>query len=159
MILNITIVNVNTCGVVPLAAVDVWHCDATGLYSHFHVQGNLADANSTFLRGIQFTDTDGVATIRTIVPAYYSGRATHIHFKVHINGTTTDGGIFFSCSQKIDIFLKHTAADTPLTLVNCSSMIPFWTVSMEAILLATVSKELELLWLTIIFLVKQTMEL
>ena len=58
------------------AIVDVWHCDAAGVYSG--VQGNGGD----FLRGFQRTDADGGATFTTIYPGWYSGRAVHIHFKI-----------------------------------------------------------------------------
>jgi protocatechuate 3,4-dioxygenase beta subunit len=63
---------------VPLAGavVDVWHCDALGVYSG--VSGNAGN----FLRGVQRTDANGAATITTVYPGWYSGRAVHIHFKV-----------------------------------------------------------------------------
>jgi protocatechuate 3,4-dioxygenase beta subunit len=63
---------------VPLAdaVVDVWHCDALGVYSG--VSGN----SGNFLRGVQRTDANGAATITTIYPGWYTGRAVHIHFKV-----------------------------------------------------------------------------
>jgi protocatechuate 3,4-dioxygenase beta subunit len=63
---------------VPLAGavVDVWHCDALGVYSG--VSGN----SGNFLRGVQRTDANGAAAITTIYPGWYSGRAVHIHFKV-----------------------------------------------------------------------------
>ena len=63
---------------VPLAdaVVDVWHCDALGVYSG--VSGN----SGNFLRGVQRTDANGAATITTVYPGWYSGRAVHIHFKV-----------------------------------------------------------------------------
>lgn len=58
------------------AVVDVWHCDAYGVYSG--VQGNGAN----FLRGYQLTDAEGVARFVTVYPGWYPGRAVHIHFKV-----------------------------------------------------------------------------
>jgi protocatechuate 3,4-dioxygenase beta subunit len=74
-------------GCVPLAnaAVDVWHCDALGVYSG--VQGNGA----TFLRGVQRTDGIGHATFTTIYPGWYSGRAVHIHFKVRTDPDAESG--------------------------------------------------------------------
>ncbi|WVR08998.1 hypothetical protein IAU60_006058 [Kwoniella sp. DSM 27419] len=39
--------------------------------------------NSTFLRGIQQTDSQGRATFRTVYPGWYPGRAIHVHLKVH----------------------------------------------------------------------------
>ena len=58
------------------AVVDVWHCDALGVYSG--VSGNAGN----FLRGVQRTDANGTASITTVYPGWYSGRAVHIHFKV-----------------------------------------------------------------------------
>lgn len=45
--------------------------------------------NLTFLRGVQLTDHHGVATLQTIYPGWYTGRAIHIHVKVHIAGHVT----------------------------------------------------------------------
>lgn len=70
----------------PLAnvALDLWHCDAEGVYSGFPQQlGGLDTSGQTFLRGTQVTGDDGVARFETIYPGWYPGRTTHIHFKVH----------------------------------------------------------------------------
>jgi len=70
-------------------AVDVWHCDAGGIYSGFSGQlGGLDTTGMTFLRGMQVTDADGVAAFETIYPGWYPGRTTHIHFKVHASSST-----------------------------------------------------------------------
>lgn len=69
-------------------AVDVWHCDAAGIYSGFPGQlGGLDTTGETFLRGTQITDDEGLATFETIYPGWYPGRTTHIHFKVHTSST------------------------------------------------------------------------
>jgi protocatechuate 3,4-dioxygenase beta subunit len=62
------------------ATVDVWHCDAAGMYSDS--SGNTA--GKKFLRGHQVTDANGAARFTTIYPGWYPGRAVHIHFKVRI---------------------------------------------------------------------------
>jgi protocatechuate 3,4-dioxygenase beta subunit len=52
--------------------------------------GNSADAtniNTTFLRGIQSTDADGVAQFETLVPGHYTSRTNHLHALVHLNAT------------------------------------------------------------------------
>jgi protocatechuate 3,4-dioxygenase beta subunit len=69
----------------PLAEVDVWQCDATGLYSGFDGQGDDQKADlrgRTFLRGRQCCDAQGAVTFRTVYPGWYAGRTTHIHVKV-----------------------------------------------------------------------------
>ena len=42
----------------------------------------------TFLRGIQTTNSSGEVMFTTIYPGWYSGRATHIHLEVTINGVS-----------------------------------------------------------------------
>ncbi|MDD0840478.1 intradiol ring-cleavage dioxygenase [Curvibacter sp. HBC61] len=73
------------------ALVDLWHCDAKGVYSGFAAQGEQGDIDTrgrTFLRGRQATDRNGVAAFRTIYPGWYPGRTTHLHFKIW-NGENT----------------------------------------------------------------------
>ena len=76
LLLRTTVVDASTCKPIKGAAVDVWHCDAGGVYSG--VGGNTG----TFLRGIQRTDRNGLASFVTIFPGWYQGRTTHIHVKV-----------------------------------------------------------------------------
>lgn len=67
------------------ALVDVWHCDARGVYSGFAGQGDNSDIDArgrSFLRGRQATDRNGVAAFRTIYPGWHAGRTAHIHFKI-----------------------------------------------------------------------------
>jgi protocatechuate 3,4-dioxygenase beta subunit len=75
------------CRPIAGAHIDVWHCDAQGVYSDvvdpsFNTQGHK------FLRGYQRTDASGKAVFRTIYPGWYEGRAVHIHFKIR---TSTQG--------------------------------------------------------------------
>lgn len=64
------------------AVVDVWHCDAAGVYSGVQDRDSGA-ANLKFLRGYQITDANGAAHFTTIYPGWYRGRSVHIHFKIH----------------------------------------------------------------------------
>ncbi len=65
------------------AQIDVWHTDAAGVYSDEDNPMNFErTANQKWLRGYQITDKSGVASFKTIVPGWYQGRTTHIHFKV-----------------------------------------------------------------------------
>jgi protocatechuate 3,4-dioxygenase beta subunit len=75
----------------PLAdvAVDLWQCDAAGVYSGFPGQlGGLDTTGERFLRGTQVTGEDGRVTFETIYPGWYPGRTTHIHFRLHLPGST-----------------------------------------------------------------------
>ena len=76
------------CEPIPGAVVDVWHADADGDYSAF-VDGSAPDEEgegSTFLRGSQMTDGDGIVEFRTVYPGWYPGRTVHVHVKVHVGG-------------------------------------------------------------------------
>jgi protocatechuate 3,4-dioxygenase beta subunit len=80
-------------GCLPLegAIVDVWHCDALGVYSG--VQGS---AGTDFLRGFQRTDASGAAALTTVYPGWYQGRAVHIHFKIRTDPDAEAGFEFTS---------------------------------------------------------------
>jgi protocatechuate 3,4-dioxygenase beta subunit len=69
----------NNCAPLAGAAVYVWHCDEAGLYSLY--SPGATDRN--YLRGVQETDANGVATFVSVFPACYSGRWPHIHFEVY----------------------------------------------------------------------------
>jgi protocatechuate 3,4-dioxygenase beta subunit len=75
------------CRPLPGAVVDLWQCDALGVYSGFRDFNGLFDTRGrTFLRGYQVTDTGGRAGFTTIYPGWYPGRTVHIHFKVRTPG-------------------------------------------------------------------------
>jgi protocatechuate 3,4-dioxygenase beta subunit len=113
--LTLRVASVDGNGCVPLAGaiVDIWHCDAKGVYSDANdmrtagpPQGSnsapmggsaaaqpqawgdhirFSTRGSKFLRGYQVTDGDGRVRFTTIYPGAYPGRAVHIHFKVRPN--------------------------------------------------------------------------
>lgn len=73
------------------ARVEIWHCDASGLYSGYEGQGDdlkTGTKGQTFLRGGQLTDAGGLAMFRTIWPGWYEGRTPHIHAKVFLDART-----------------------------------------------------------------------
>jgi protocatechuate 3,4-dioxygenase beta subunit len=81
------------CTALAGATVDVWHCDALGVYSDAADPGFGSTKGTKFLRGYQTTDTGGRAAFTTIWPGWYQGRAVHIHFKIRsaaANGRTAD---------------------------------------------------------------------
>jgi protocatechuate 3,4-dioxygenase beta subunit len=79
------------------ARVDIWHCDAAGLYSGYPNQtGGIDATGETFMRGTQFTDAEGIVEFATVYPGWYPGRTTHIHFKVFLDeATLLTGQLFF----------------------------------------------------------------
>jgi protocatechuate 3,4-dioxygenase beta subunit len=71
-------------GCVPLthAIVDLWHCDAEGVYSDAVDPAYFNTRGKKFLRGFQRTDAKGVAKFLTIYPGWYPQRTPHIHYKI-----------------------------------------------------------------------------
>jgi len=97
--LDVQFIDIDTCSPVPDMLVDMWQANAAGVYSGIGGQGGGAGLNTTFLRGVQPTDKDGVVQFDTIFPGHYYGRATHVHVvsrrggKVLENGTYTGGTV------------------------------------------------------------------
>jgi protocatechuate 3,4-dioxygenase beta subunit len=86
--LALQVVHAASCAPVADVAVDVWHCDAAGVYSGYSGQlGGVDTRGQTFLRGSQVTDAEGRVRFDTIYPGWYPGRTTHVHFKVHVGST------------------------------------------------------------------------
>jgi protocatechuate 3,4-dioxygenase beta subunit len=117
---QIALVHAKRCTPLSKAALDIWHCDAGGLYSGFkdsHLGGPFGRPpgpppgerdghgpppmmhqpmdESRFLRGMQSTDDSGMAEFVTIYPGWYQGRTIHIHLKVHMDGHVAHTGQLF----------------------------------------------------------------
>jgi protocatechuate 3,4-dioxygenase beta subunit len=133
--LRVQVVNSKSCEPLTNAAFDIWHCDATGVYSGFTANspdgggrgpgfpggplfgpggppagfgpppgsggpppsfddmgrgpgrpGQRQIDETRFFRGVQITNGKGTVEFTTIYPGWYSGRAIHIHMKVHLSG-------------------------------------------------------------------------
>jgi protocatechuate 3,4-dioxygenase beta subunit len=104
---NVARVASSGCTALANAQVDIWHCDAAGVYSDasdpsFNTRGQK------FLRGYQNTDASGKATFVTIYPGWYRGRAVHIHFKIRTtSGSQTSdftSQLFFEDSLSAEVF-------------------------------------------------------
>jgi len=100
LITAFTVQNARTCEPIPGADLEIWHCDAVGVYSGFESGagggpgGPASDAR--FLRGHQRTRADGKAEFLTVFPGWYPGRTPHIHLKVHAGGRVVHTGqVFF----------------------------------------------------------------
>jgi protocatechuate 3,4-dioxygenase beta subunit len=123
--LKITVQHSTGCTPLANAAVDIWHCDALGYYSGITGENpggggtsvtTSKNATTTFLRGIQPTDDQGVATFQTIYSGWYTGRTVHIHLKVHVGGTeakTYTGGHVAHTGQ---LFFDDTISDKVFAL-------------------------------------------
>lgn len=71
------------CKPVQGAIVDIWQCNTEGHYSDFEKENSLGEK---WLRGFQVTDKNGECKFKSIFPGWYTGRITHLHAKVHVNG-------------------------------------------------------------------------
>src|SRR3984885_2908394 len=118
--LRVALVDAARCAPLENASLDIWHCDALGVYSGF--TANNPDGNpggpppggpggpgpgrmgpppprqtdaTRFLRGLQLTDKQGIAEFSTLYPGWYHGRAIHIHLKVHLGGHVSHTGQLF----------------------------------------------------------------
>jgi protocatechuate 3,4-dioxygenase beta subunit len=73
------------------AMVDLWQCDALGVYGDvLDGAGQFDTRGLKFLRGLQATDANGVAEFLTIYPGWYTGRTVHLHFKIRTLFPQTD---------------------------------------------------------------------
>ncbi len=119
LLLALNVIDSDTCRPLGNAAVDIWHCDATGVYSGYENQGNGGGGgpaptgepptgaptgapaggghreptdDTRYLRGTWRTDRHGQVSFRTVFPGWYRGRCVHVHVKVHVDGEWTDAG-------------------------------------------------------------------
>ncbi len=103
LVLRLQVVSAD-CRPLPGARVDIWHCDAEGIYSG--VEGDTG----TFLRGTQVTGPDGVAEFRTIFPGWYPGRVTHVHYMVFLEGSKAlTSQVFFDDALVGTVHSEHPA--------------------------------------------------
>lgn len=108
--LRVALLDAKRCTPLENAAIDIWHCDALGVYSGFTANGGGESVGrgrgqggprggrgprgggrgaideTRFLRGIQLTNKQGLAEFGTVYPGWYAGRTIHIHLKVHVGG-------------------------------------------------------------------------
>jgi protocatechuate 3,4-dioxygenase beta subunit len=79
-----------SCAPISGATVEIWHCDIDGDYSAYADGYTSDDAGpgTTYFRGSQVADADGIVEFLTVYPGWYRGRAVHIHSKVHIDDAT-----------------------------------------------------------------------
>lgn len=103
--LRLLVVDVATCRPIRGAAVDVWHCDAAGVYSGTSTQDTQ---DERFLRGVQRTNAKGVATFRTIYPGWYRGRTVHVHVLVHVGGNVVHTGQLYFPDAVTDAIYRRS---------------------------------------------------
>jgi protocatechuate 3,4-dioxygenase beta subunit len=112
------------CRPAPGAAVEVWHTDATGDYSAFADGGGGKDEGpgTTFLRGTQVAGDDGIVEFLTLYPGWYSGRAVHIHLRVHLDDATVlTSQLFFDEDYTAAVYADAPYSDYGLPDTSNSS--------------------------------------
>jgi protocatechuate 3,4-dioxygenase beta subunit len=103
LVLRTFVVDASSCRSIPSAAVDIWHADASGIYSGF---GDGASSR-TFMRGIQRTNAKGLAQFRTVYSGWYQGRTVHIHVKVHVSGNVVHTGQLYFPDSMTDAVYRR----------------------------------------------------
>ncbi|KAH7175277.1 Intradiol ring-cleavage dioxygenase [Dactylonectria macrodidyma] len=108
LFLDYQLIDVETCDPIPGLFLEMWHCNATGIYSGVISENNgdpsdQSIMDETWLRGIQRTDREGVAQFVSIFPGHYVPRATHIHILVHTNVT-----LYSNRTLGHDVYASHT---------------------------------------------------
>jgi protocatechuate 3,4-dioxygenase beta subunit len=106
---NVTQVGTNGCVSLPGAQVDIWHCDAFGVYSDAR-DPSFDTTGKKFLRGYQVTDASGLARFITIYPGWYNGRAVHIHFKIRAGSQEFTSQLFFDEAFTDQVYLQEPYA-------------------------------------------------
>jgi protocatechuate 3,4-dioxygenase beta subunit len=100
-----------TCRPLEGAVVDLWQCDADGIYSDVR-DPLFSTVGQKFLRGYQLTDTSGTAHFTTIYPGWYPTRTVHIHFKIRTSRRTA-GGLEFTSQLYFDDKLTDRVHASP----------------------------------------------
>ena len=112
--LRVSSVSGSTCAPLAGAVVDVWQCDAHGVYSDVRdTDGRFNTIGQKFLRGHQVTGKDGKARFKTVYPGWYPGRTVHIHFKIRTNPSGGRGKEFTSQLYFDDAFSDQVFATAP----------------------------------------------
>ncbi|MCC5645158.1 intradiol ring-cleavage dioxygenase [Nostoc sp. CHAB 5824] len=94
------------------AIVDIWHCDALGVYSDV-ADPDFSTIGKKFLRGYQVTGANGTVQFTTIYPGWYQGRTVHIHFKVRTDAPSAQSYEFTSQLYFDDLITDQVHTQTP----------------------------------------------
>jgi len=68
------------------ATIEIWQCDANGIYRHPRASGQARIDHAFQGYGRTRVDDEGNYHFRTIKPVPYPGRTPHIHFAIHVPG-------------------------------------------------------------------------
>ncbi|HEY3807584.1 MAG TPA: hypothetical protein VGL61_33515 [Kofleriaceae bacterium] len=103
----------NGCAPYVGAQVDIWHCNAAGVYSDISSEGTSTEQ---WLRGYQVTDSTGKISFTTIFPGWYQGRTTHVHLRIR-SSYDEDAGLSDG-TNTTQVFFAQTLIDTIATTIS-----------------------------------------
>ncbi|HEY9820694.1 MAG TPA: intradiol ring-cleavage dioxygenase [Candidatus Sericytochromatia bacterium] len=112
LVFHISQIDGSSCTPLTGATVDLWHCDALGVYSDV-TDPSFSTVGKKFLRGYQVTDTNGTVQFVTIYPGWYPGRTVHIHFKIRSDSTSQRSYEFTSQLYFDDFLTEQIHAQPP----------------------------------------------
>jgi protocatechuate 3,4-dioxygenase beta subunit len=105
--LKLKIVGTDNCGPMQNVRVNIWQCDKDGNYSGYSAFNNVG---STFMRGYQITDVNGIVNFTTVLPGWYPGRVCHIHVQIFVSTSYAVVSQFtFPAAVKNSIYLANPA--------------------------------------------------
>jgi protocatechuate 3,4-dioxygenase beta subunit len=110
--LQVSHLNAGECQPLPGSQIDIWHCDAQGIYSDVQDPG-FNTIGQKFLRGYQITDARGETRFVTVYPGWYPGRTVHIHFKIRTAPMTQRRFEFTSQLYFDDVLTDRVHATPP----------------------------------------------
>jgi protocatechuate 3,4-dioxygenase beta subunit len=112
LVFRVSRIEGRACAPLAGALVDVWQCDALGVYSDV-LDPRFDTRGKRFLRGYQVTDQSGTARFVTVYPGWYPGRTVHIHFKIRTGPASGRGYEFTSQLYFDDALTDRVHAQAP----------------------------------------------
>lgn len=114
LVFQVSRVSSGACTPLSGAIVDVWHCDAEGVYSDVN-DPRSNTVGKKFLRGYQVTNANGIAQFVTVYPGWYPGRTVHIHFKIRTDAASQQSYEFTSQLYFDDALTDRIHSQPPYT--------------------------------------------
>ena len=107
LLIKFTLVDSETCAPYANVPVDIWMASPEGSYSGVDngivMSGGVNNEGSTFLRGTQISDENGVVSFKALFPGWYSINPPNIHISVRVTANSSFTSQFFIQDE----FAKH----------------------------------------------------
>lgn len=116
------------CNPINNAQVEIWHADASGDYSAYADDGIGKDEGegSSFCRGTQPVDVNGICDFQALYPGWYGGRTPHIHVRVRQNDQAIfTSQLYFDDDYSAQIYQTGAYAEFgPADVTNATDRLP-----------------------------------